>query len=231
MAARMTGIDNPSLATRQCNVAVLAVVIVFAIACRDPSPVSNDKPQITTECLPSADAGRYFGDDSVGGREISIGFARLLEAGAFSPLWCSGSSDAYRLVWMPSFRPAIVIVVTRSSEGWVARGAQYADPRQSASSGVTPLQVVNRVSRPVNEETVQDLTGWLRQAQFWTSTSSSNPSGFDGHLALIEGWRDGEYHAVGVRNPTGAFAEAARTMVVLAGLDVPAEMERRRPSS
>lgn len=95
---------------------------------------STTPPRVTPKVSSCEGASeRYFPPQGLEGHaadHVQQEAARFLRPTGLEPLWCGSVAEKiYRLVWMPSFRPALVVVVMSHSVGWVVQSTQFEDPR------------------------------------------------------------------------------------------------------
>lgn len=150
-----------------------------------------------------------------------------LQAAGWIPLWCGPASQpVFRLTWVPSFGPAVLVETTRTPEDWAIRTVEFADPRKRLDR----FAVVRRSQTRASMEDGDDLPGWLRQAGFWSAPPLVRSTMMDGVAVLIEGRSAGGYHAIDrIFTEENFLGETVWTFVRLSGLPMPPDAEKRTP--
>ena len=132
------------------------------------------------------------------------------------------------MAWIHSYRPAIVVEIRSAGESWEAVGTRFRDPReQIAAIPVDPHEVAARYRRYLTAQEVQDLQADM--GLLWRVAPEHVDGGADdGYSLVVEARRGNGYRVVTRRTfdePT--IEHAARSMVMLAGMSVPAFMAPR----
>ena len=126
----------------------------------------------------------------------------------------AGLSETYRVTWLHSFRRPLIVRVTTSHQSATLVATEFNRPESFLKS----IKVVRRV------ETALTSADWLRiksaldAADFWSMPVTMGLRGNDGDEWLVEGRRDGGYHAVNRWGATGAYREAAATILRASGV-------------
>lgn len=138
---------------------------------------------------------------------------KLLRAIDAQPFWCGHDIDqGYRVVWMPSYRPNVVVSVTRLGAVWKFQSVEFADPRNELNGGPSRWQPVRRVEGPLSDEAARSISGAFGMAPFWSAPAWPEEREIDdGTSVLIEGRAAGAYQVV-VR-PDGWTDERLRRAV------------------
>lgn len=150
-------------------------------------------------------------------------YSRFLKAFNAPSLSCGDdtSTEAYRFLWMPSYRPAAVIFVRRVAGEWRAEAVEFEHPRTNK-----PWTVARRFEKSLNDENVAELRSSLARAKFWIIPPWENSLADDGAMWVIEGRLGSGYRVVNRPNPTDpSFKEAGRSFFRLAGLPIPPEAQ------
>ena len=223
--------QSPRFRTLLASGCLTAGAIVMT-ACGAPStPEVSAGSLVEMQCPPVSAGDYYFSIGSLaptrtGDASLRQQYAELLRETEASPLWCGeGPLEAYRLLWLPAYGPALVVSAARSLEGWAIQGVEYAkrDPREIA--GWLPAR---RTERPVSGDDMSPVSATLERGSVW-STSFYHPGGEDGARWTFEVRIDDRYRAVTRWSGQDRdLTEAARSMIELAGLEVPQELRHGR---
>lgn len=143
---------------------------------------------------------------------------KTLKEGALLP--AAPGLESYRFTWMRSFRDDVVIRVERRGPVHTLH-VKMGDARDGA------FVVDRRILLTPSQW--QELRHRLEQARFWSADrfpKSPNVGYLDGATWLLEGVRDGRYHALDVHSPqpegpASAFRAACLYLVQLSGLSIP----------
>lgn len=225
---------------RQLSWLMGLVVISSFLACSadsTPAPEVRLGLKVDKTCPASDREDYYYPRATVVGNEPSQDdflrewFSRYLRTSGAAPLWCAGSSEAYRLLWLPSYRPAILIDLIKQGDGWQLTRVLFTDPRLPASgTQASPFAVNARIEQRVSDQSVSPFVRALSGASYWTRPAYIGSDVEDGHLEVIEARRGDLYRAVTRRaGEEVKFDDAARALVTLAGLEIPDEMKTRQP--
>lgn len=127
--------------------------------------------------------------------------------------------DAYRILWLPGFdavdRPVAVRVEKADRRVMLTVVQLGRDGEEDAGKVVLSKQVHLDRSR------WNRLAARIWGAGFWDMPARIDYMGYDGEEFVVEGVRDGEYHAVYRWTPKpGAYRELCREMLNLTGMDL-----------
>ncbi len=211
------------------------MAVVFLVACGGSSyPEPRSGLRVDRDC-PSADRGDYYYPEGAIVANNRNGeddfwrdwYGKYLRSANALPLWCGATTEAYRFLWLPSYRPAMIVELTRRGNDWQVIRIAFKDPRKNSSSQqANPLSVNERVESAATEESVAPFLQTLNDASFWVGSAYLSSKKEDGHRWVIEGRRDGLYRVVTRHEASDQqFENAARVLVKLAGADIPEEMK------
>lgn len=146
--------------------------------------------------------------------------ARDLKAMGEPSLWKLSEGDedvtVYRLLWMPSFHPAVAVRIVRSHGSYVLRAVEL-DRKDEEKPG--KISVKKEIT--LNEEQWTWLQVYLERAEYWRMRTVVNEPDFaDGAWLMCEGVRAGRYHAVFREDADLKFETLCWYMLRLSGLDV-----------
>ena len=123
--------------------------------------------------------------------------------------------EVYRFLWLRSFDNPIAVRVERSD-----RGINLFMKELSGSGGYDPGEII------LNRFIALDQREWcgfmekLEQADYWNLPLEEHDDGNDGAQWILEGVREGRYHAVDRWSPRdGEFREACIYLLELAQVD------------
>jgi hypothetical protein len=203
---------------------------VLMSACTAPEiPEPSLAQRARKECVSRTRDDFYFPFEAINPQNAVIdesernAYSQFLGALNQPSLSCGDDvTEAYRFLWMPTYRPAAVILVARTGKGWRVDAAQFNHPRTNQ-----PWTVARRVEHGVAEDQVRDLLTSLARAQFWTIATWHDSFVNDGSTWVIEGRLRTGYRVVSRLNPRDeAFKDAGRAFFSLAGMTVPPEAKR-----
>ena len=215
--------------------AIVLVAAALSGGCSSGSP-----PQIAAgyavapEC-PSPSAADYFlGADRLGydrdfDRLTRERISSLLRPASEMPLWCgAGIDEAYRVVWVPSYRPAAVASLVHRQGAWHAAFTSFSDPRDG---GESEWRVVDSISTVVSRESAQTVADTLEKTDFWRLRTArlQDAAGNDGGRLLVEGRQGSRYQVVYHWQPQDEpLGDAARRLIEIARGVVPEGLVPRR---
>jgi hypothetical protein len=134
---------------------------------------------------------------------------------------CGSAAEVYRLTWVPSFHPTIVVRVARDSAGYLLRAK-----RESGAGGYEPGRLVVDTSIRLVKSDVDALRRLLGAAHFWSLPSKPAPDGTvgtDGAQWVMEGLVAGRYHVVDrwsprAEGPHARYRQLAEWLLMRSGL-------------
>jgi hypothetical protein len=134
---------------------------------------------------------------------------------------CGLAAEVYRLTWVPSFHPTIVVRVEHDSAGYLLRAK-----RESGAGGYEPGQLAVDTSIRLVKSDVAVLRRLLGAARFWSLPSKPAPDGTvgtDGAQWVMEGLVAGRYHVVDrwsprAGGPHARYRQLAEWLLIRSGL-------------
>jgi hypothetical protein len=177
---------------------VTAFVLSSAACERLHPPMPTLAKQVRPVCPPASDREYYFPDATISPiRAFDLfyqsEYSRYLSVSSAPSISCLGTvQEEYRLLWIPSNRPAGMISVSRRGDGWVVASIEFVDPMKQNPRWV--LQ--KRTDSHLTNDDVQPLIAALQTGGFWTTLSSEASSGEGGEPWIVEGRTKTGYHAV-----------------------------------
>lgn len=220
-------------------VAALVVAALFG-GCRQtllPDPKSGHQ---LVETCPTPDSADFFfpagyiqpAHDLTNDTFFRRWYSEFLRASNVGPLWCGpDKAETYRLLWLPTYRPAMVISIASTSRDWKIQKVVFADPRERVEGGSdVSVRVVSRDEFLVPDAPARVFLDALEAADFWTAPHYVSSGVDDGHFWVVEG-RKGTTYRVSTRHSADdlKFEDAVRVLTRLARAKVPPEMEPREP--
>lgn len=122
--------------------------------------------------------------------------------------------ESYRLMWVPTFHPPVVVRIWRSGEKYFMAAKQL-DGRGGYEIGKLSVEQTRSLT---NDEWMNFVTS-LYQAGFWDIPSNINePVPQDGAAWVMEGIKGKQYHSIKRRNPQGEYADLIKYLIKLSGL-------------
>lgn len=166
-----------------------------------------------TQAPPCERADTFFAGTAIAGdytQDLRALGERALCTGPGAP------GEVYRLAWMPSFEPAVVVRVERVADGYrlygkLGRGA----------AGYETGPVKRDTVMMLNEAQAREFTRRLEAARFWTlpTLDADAPLGTDGARWVLEGMVGTRYHAVDRWTPQpGPYRSVAEWLLRQSGL-------------
>jgi hypothetical protein len=207
----------------------------------EPKPRAEARlglPQ-AAECPPSSSPDHFYPASAIPDFDAvdasrRTEHAEFLKAAAASPLWCgSGSTESYRLLFVDTDRPALLVSAEKSTAGWSVRSVRFIDPRTMPQTTDRPPLWTVATGRMV-DRTIGDghaFESLRRAAGFWTMPErQANHGASEGATWFLESRAEGLYRMViRDRAPSLLFEAVARELVKLADLPVPREMQQPAP--
>ena len=178
---------------------------------------SSEPPRLATLVEVPADAGRparscrdaseYFASTPLADREYWYGaHLRVLEE---RPL-CAGAderTEVYRLTWLPSFDPSVVVDIERDSDTY-----RITAKIESGAGGYQPGHLASDTSYALTDAEVREFARLLSAARYWALPTEPPPNGMmglDGSQWVLEGVSGGRYHVVDRWSPKREGPDAA----------------------
>ena len=127
---------------------------------------------------------------------------------------------AYRLLWLPSFHPAISVRLVKSGDLIMLHLVKL-----DGTGGGEPGKISTKKSKKLTEDEWTWLLIYLEKSRYWkisTSPKEDLITGIveDGDQLICEGSDGGKYHIVDRSNPDPGYEKLCRYMLDLSGLDV-----------
>ena len=149
------------------------------------------------------------------------------------PFTCfEDNAEVYRLLYLPSFEYPTSIRVWRDGDRYQMTVKQLA---AEIGGDVTGKDLSVNSTRTLTNEEWSKIQGLLQNANFWSMPSKdSRESGLDGVWFILEGRKDGKYHAVERWTPQhdAAFIDLSAYLVEITGLkwkNQPSEKQNDQP--
>lgn len=212
----------------------LSVALVSACARSDARLVvpPEDAPLATARCAAPGTTDYYFAPGQINSArddqfQRSEWFATYLRIASAEPLSCGASREAYRVLWMPSFRNARVLTIAMVDGGWLLTAADFGErPLHEWKQGDVPAMSVTRLS-PDDLRRVRDE---LTAVNFWYTPQYRNDSAtMDGTALVIEGRSSDRYRAITRINQWDGAERLACVLFQLANLKLPEYPECPKP--
>jgi hypothetical protein len=211
-------------------VAVLGTTILGA--CADPAAQpAVPHSQITLPVIPSTVGVVAPSCDRVGARFLAGTsltdregwYGRQLRAAGERPLCQSPEQPhvVYRLTWIPSFHPSVIVLIERTSVGYQLRAKTL-----SGAGGYDPGHLARDTMSSLTDTDLETFARLLAAARFWQLPTTPLPNGMmglDGAQWMLEGLSDGRYHIVdrwspNSEGPDAAFRQLANWLLARSGL-------------
>lgn len=200
LAATLTGCATSASGDAQPSARTLLVAV-------PPGAGQAERPCSTTKA--------FFASTVLADREDWYGkHLRVLEE---RPL-CGAAQEIYRLTWLPTFNPSVVVRVERDAAGYILMAK-----RESGAGGYNPGKLAVDTTFRLSSSEVGELTRLLKAARFWSlPTRPASEAGEDGAQWVIEGLASGRYHVVDRWTPRterdARFRQLAEWMLARSGL-------------
>jgi hypothetical protein len=162
---------------------------------------------------------------------LSSRVSRFVRAGDHPSIWCGEApSEAYRALWLPANRPAIMATLIRIAGGWKTLATTFVDPPagdsmqyRGAAQSTVAVQHESVVSSTVPEE----FLALLQSVNTWTTPARRQSTEVDdGATWVMEVRRDNLYRMITRGNvPDAKFEESIRLLLRVANVVVPDEMQ------
>jgi len=218
---------------------ILTAIMGFAVlgttilgACADPAAQpAIPHSQVTLPVIPNTVGVVAHSCDRVGARFLagtSLAdregwYGSQLRAAGEHPL-CQSPEQAqvvYRLTWIPSFHPSVIVCIERTSVGYQLRAKTL-----SGAGGYDPGHLARDTVSSLAGTDLATLARLLAAARFWQLPTTPLPDGMiglDGAQWMLEGLSDGRYHVVdrwspNSDGPDAAFRQLAEWLLARSGL-------------
>lgn len=192
--------------TRERRLALLGLLIAAlqwsCSAGTTPEPRLGAKAEII--CPPQDSDDYYHPHGSVVANNLDgvdnflrESFARYLRNADVAALWCGPIDEGYRVLWLPAYRPAAIVELTKRGNDWRLVRVDFRDPRVVAhDSSANPFLVSNRSQSIITKPEAALFLRALDKSSFWSIPGYLDSRQEDGHRWLIEGRKDGLYRVV-----------------------------------
>lgn len=224
-------------ATAICGL-VFGVTVASGVACQSASPPTPPSGGFVVESSCPDDLGYSLkagmvSDSPVRDRGVRMAYGTFLKSAGEKPLWCGpGPAIAYRVLWVPAFRPAVLASIVEASGEWNAAVARFVDPREpdGMMNGYGSRLASSRDAQPVSPAVVRGLMAAEEAAEFWTAPAWDTAGADDGWLLVIEVRRGTSYRIMARHDPLPTPANAAvlhlgRSLLEAAGEPLPERMQ------
>lgn len=133
------------------------------------------------------------------------------------------------MIWVPSYRPALVAELSARRGRWQATVTSFLDPREAHQGPFEAWRTRAHSASPVSAQTGAAAAAAAAKAGLWSAPRYQTGIGEDGSVLLLEGRVGTTYQLIKRWQPNDQpLGEAARTIVRLAGGAVPEEMMPRK---
>ncbi len=152
----------------------------------------------------------------VGANEISNAYIKYLQAmdEPYLPTAANGKDEIYRFLWLRTFHHPVVVTIERT-------GANYtlSSKESDGAGGYEPGKIIETHMRPLSSGEWCLLRDALATSDFWNmSVVDEKLGGLDGSEWILEGIRNGRYHAVKRWSPeSGKYFELGSYLLALSG--------------
>jgi hypothetical protein len=217
------------------RISLLLIAVIVLAACGDnAAPVSGSRESspLRSEIPPSAgsparacnEGGAYFSGTPLAHREGWYG--RHLRVLGEQP-FCANADEtfeAYRLTWLPSFHPSVIVRIERSSGPY-----HLAAKVESGAGGYEPGHLARDTSFTLAEADGREFVRLLNSAHFWARPTEPPPDraqGADGAQWILEGLGRNRYHVVDrwspdIEGPDAPYRRLLEWMLSHSGLAAP----------
>jgi hypothetical protein len=216
---------------------MLAILTVMFAGCG--GAVSHPPPrgqQIAAICPPPADPGYYLQPSSINpAREDEFlrgSFSSYFRSAGLAPLWCGArQGEIYRLLYLPSGRPALIVEMSQAPEDWLNRRRwnfnviRFEDPRSKSSGLSEAFKVTERQDRILSDSDTSRFFVALDRAAFWDASPWKDAGADDGTMILMEGHAKGMYRPVTRWSTDARVFDAAIAIFQTGNVPVPPELE------
>jgi hypothetical protein len=213
------------------HAALVLAALVGMAACDTPAlPEPSSSTRIEAQCPPlSADSYLVVGSltpNATNDAVLRAAYTGLLRKASAPPLWCGeGPAEAYRLLWLPTYGPALIAVATRDVNGWMLQGMEFTTKDVTTWKG---WAAGKRTEARASDRDMAPMLEALQRGAFW-STPSYQQGGEDGVMWTIEGRRGTGYRAVTRWSDLDpSLTDAVRSIITLSGLTLPERLRKQR---
>lgn len=225
---------GPNTRRRIMLVVVWTVGLTLSGCSAAPETGQPSGRKVVQECPVASDGGSQFPASSIhpGANDDSIRrwFSSYLTAAALQPVWCGNAdTEVYRLLYLPSSQPAVVIELRQDAADWLNRPRwrlrtfRFEDPH--TSSRVDSSKVVDTQAFSIAAADTADFFGELMDADFWKAEYWASAGSDDGIAMLLEGRKSGIYRPITRLNIDPKIFGTARSMMAMAKIRIPPELE------
>ena len=116
------------------------------------------------------------------------------EPSLFQESKADASIERYRFLWLRTFHPAVVIRVDVSGARTAVLAVKVADGEAGFNS--PDRKVIQDVSRSLTPEETQAFLRKIERSGFWSMPASTRHLAEDGADWIMEGEKNGKFHAV-----------------------------------
>lgn len=151
-------------------------------------------------------------------------YSEQLHAMAEPSLWKLSKGDhsttSYRLLWLPSFHPAISVRIVKSGNSVVLHLVKL-----DGTGGGEPGKISAKKTKKLTTDEWTWLQIYLEKSRYWKMANNiqadlSTGIVEDGDQLIFEGIEGGKYHIVDRSLPDPAYERLCRHMLELSGIDV-----------
>jgi hypothetical protein len=216
---------------RMAAIVPAALLVAFAGCHQAPETSRPIGTEVVSTC-PSSTSPHYYIKLDRGGY-LQERASEHLEVAEVAPLWCgSRVHPTFRLLYLPSHRPATIVSISESERNWLgqshwtAKTVRFEDPRSDKSiDAAGKAQVTERGELELSAEQVTEFFKSIGSTSFWNADAWRERGVDDGTIILIEGQQDGLYRSVGRWSIDASMFELASVFTRTAKLSVTADLE------
>jgi hypothetical protein len=158
-------------------------------------------------------------------------FPRQAHLSAFEARWFCGQlsaagkgplsgAPAYRLAYMPSFRPTKIVEVRREASGWLIQTTVL-----GGAGGFAPGVIRERRQRWLTPDEAIDLELTVKRSNVWQQDVRVQPNVLDGSTLVFEAVQPGSYRLHVLFGLPGAgphpLVELGQLLFAMGGIDEP----------
>jgi hypothetical protein len=124
-------------------------------------------------------------------------------------------AEIYRFLWLRTFHHPIFVKVV-SYQGEIKLFTKELD----GAGGYEPGKIIRNNEFALKQEDLCEFLSLLEKADYWNLPINKDNSGIDGAKWILEGVKNGRYHAVDRFSPEkGEYREACIYLLKLSGID------------